>query len=495
MAQTPSVAAVLLAAGMGTRMRSNLHKVLHPLAGMPMINWVLNAFAPLAISSAVIVVGDRAEQVQSSLGDCYRTLPLPGSEAEVSLPLEYAFQHQRLGTGHAVMAAAPLLAQRADIDTVLVDYGDVPLTRSETLEALLDRHRKSGATLTVMTAFPPDPTGYGRMMRDEHGQVQGIVEEKNATPEQKQIREINTGIYCFKASWLWGALERIQKNPVSGEYYLTDTLEIAIEDGEPVETYSAPDGVEGLGINNRLQLAEAEQILRERIRRAHMLAGVTMQDPASIYIDAPVRIGNDTVIGPNTHLRGRTVIGTGCTIGPNSIVEDSRIGNNCQVIVSVMEQAVLEEGVSIGPFSHLRPGAVLAQGVHLGNFAEVKNSTLGPGTHMGHFSYIGDSSVGSRVNIGAGTITCNFDGKQKHRTSIGDDAFIGSDTLLIAPVTVGDRARTGAGAVVTRDIAPDTLAVGMPARARQKSDTSSRPASNHETDVTEGTGEHQESEG
>jgi bifunctional UDP-N-acetylglucosamine pyrophosphorylase/glucosamine-1-phosphate N-acetyltransferase len=294
--------------------------------------------------------------------------------------------------------------------------------------------------------------------------VQAIVEEAEATAEQLAIQELNSGVYCFQAAWLWEALRRIPLSP-KGEYYLTDLVGIAVSDGLSVQAISASDPNELIGINTRLHLAEAESILRQRINRDWMLAGVTLADPATSYIEAGVTIGQDTVIWPNTHLRGKTVIGANCTIGPNTIIADSQVGEQCKIIASVLEKAILEDHVEVGPFAHLRKGAHLARGVHMGNFGEVKNSYLGPDTKMGHFSYIGDATIGEDVNIGAGTITCNFDGERKNPTIIGSNVFIGSDTMLVAPVKLGDRARTGAGSVVTKDVQPDTLVVGVPARA------------------------------
>jgi len=297
--------------------------------------------------------------------------------------------------------------------------------------------------------------------------VQAIIEEAHATPEQLAIRELNAGVYCFRAEWLWQALERIPLSP-KGEYYLTDTVGLAAEEGLPIEVSIVDDPAEALGINTRVHLAEAETHLRQRINRRWMLAGVTILDPATTYIEADVTIGADTVLYPNTHLRGNTTIGSHCRIGPNSILEDTRVGDHCLVLASVTEGAILEEGVSMGPYGHLRKGAHLGAGVHMGNFGEVKSSYLGPNTKMGHFSYIGDAQIGANVNIGAGTITCNFDGEHKHPTEIGDDVFIGSDTMLVAPLKIGDRARTGAGSVVTHDVPADTIVVGVPARPHRK---------------------------
>jgi bifunctional UDP-N-acetylglucosamine pyrophosphorylase/glucosamine-1-phosphate N-acetyltransferase len=297
--------------------------------------------------------------------------------------------------------------------------------------------------------------------------VQAVVEEAQATPEQLAIRELNTSVYCFRADWLWEALPRIPLSP-KGEYYLTDLVGIAAAEGHSVQAIVQEDLNEMIGINTRVDLADAEALLRRRINRNWMLSGVTMIDPATTYIEPGVTIGQDTTIWPNTYLQGNTVIGENCSLGPNAILRDTRVGNGCRVLASVLERAILEDEVDMGPFGHLRKGAHLAQGVHMGNFGEIKNSYLGPGTKMGHFSYIGDATIGPNVNIGAGTITCNYDGEKKHATEIGAKVFVGSDTMLVAPLKLGEGSRTGAGAVVTKDVPPHTLVVGVPARAIRK---------------------------
>jgi bifunctional UDP-N-acetylglucosamine pyrophosphorylase/glucosamine-1-phosphate N-acetyltransferase len=348
-----------------------------------------------------------------------------------------------------------------------VTYADMPLLRPETLIRLVEMQKQNPGPATILTVFSEDSRGFGRVVRDPEGNVQAIVEEATATEEQLSIKELNAGAYCFRADWLWDALGRI---PVSkkGEYYLTDTVELAGQAGLPVQAIICDDLVETIGTNTRVHLAEAEAAMRRRINEAHMLAGVTIVDPAAAYIEAGVTIGRDTVIWPNTHLRGETVIGDNCVVGPETIITDSQVGNSCKILKSVLDGALLEDGVDMGPFARLRKGAHLCKGVHMGNFGEVKDSTLGPGTKMGHFSYIGNAKIGPNVNIGAGTITCNFDGEHKYPTEIGEDVFIGSDTMLVAPVKLGARSRTGAGAVVTKDVPPDTLAVGVPARAIKK---------------------------
>lgn len=319
----------------------------------------------------------------------------------------------------------------------------------------------------MLTVIADDPRGFGRIVRKNDGTVAAIVEEFVATPEQKAIKELNVGAYCFSADWLWDALNHVRLSP-KGEYYLTDTIELAVKDGLPVQALIHDNLQETIGINTRVHLAEADAAMRQRINQELMLAGVSMIDPASTYIEAGITIGKDTVVMPNTYIQGDTEIGERCEIGPNAHIRNSQIGNGCKVFMSVMEGAHLEDDVDIGPFARLRKGAHLMEHVHMGNFGEVKDSTLGPGVKMGHFSYIGNANIGANTNIGAGTITCNYDGVEKHHTEIGEDVFIGSDSMLVAPLKIGDRSRTGAGAVVTKNVPNDTLVVGMPARAIRK---------------------------
>ena len=443
------IASVILAAGQGTRMRSALPKVLHPLLGRPMIHYALDAAVHVAGSRPVVVVGYGAEAIRQALGDAAL----------------FAVQEPQLGTGHAVLQAGPLLRGAADL--VLVTYADMPLLTEATLTGLVEAQKSNSGPITMLSGFSDAPRGFGRVVRDAQGQVQAVVEEAQATPEQLAIRELNVGVYCFAAEWLWAALKRIPLSP-KGEYYLTDLVGLAVADGLAVQALAAQDAGETIGINTRLHLAEAEALLRQRINAGWMLAGVSLVDPARTYIEPGVKIGQDTVIWPDTYLQGATTVGEGCAIGPNSIVRSTQIGNDCTILASVLEGAVVENGVEIGPFGHLRKGAHLADGVHMGNFGEVKNSYLGPGVKMGHFSYLGDATLGPDVNVGAGTITCNFDGQKKHPTEIGADVFLGSDTMLVAPVKLGEGSRTGAGSVVTKNVPPHTLVVGVPARAIRK---------------------------
>ncbi|MBI4731235.1 MAG: bifunctional UDP-N-acetylglucosamine diphosphorylase/glucosamine-1-phosphate N-acetyltransferase GlmU [Chloroflexi bacterium] len=440
---------VLLAAGLGTRMKSNTPKILHPVCGQPMLAYALTAARSASTEKPVVVIGHGAGAVRDYLGDAARCV----------------LQDPQLGTGHAVLQAESLL--RGVSDLVLVTYADMPLLRPETLTRLVETQQQNPGPATILTVIAPDPRGFGRVVRGADGKVQAIVEEAAAAPEQLSIYELNVGAYCFQSDWLWDALHRI---PVSkkGEYYLTDTVELAVRAGLPVQAIVTGDQAEIIGINTRIHLAEAEAAMRQRINAAHMLAGVTFIDPAATYVQAGVTIGRDTVIWPGTYLEGNTTIGEGCQIGPETVVRDSGIGNNCKVFKSVVEEAWVEEDVDMGPYAHLRKGARLCSGVHMGNFGEVKDSTLGPGTKMGHFSYIGNATIGREVNIGAGTITCNYDGVRKNPTEIGDGTFIGSDTMLVAPLKIGKRAQTGAGAVVTKDVPDDTLVVGVPARPIKK---------------------------
>lgn len=443
------IRSILLAAGQGTRMQSNLPKVLHPLLGKPLVWHAIETASQVSANKPVVVIGHGADMVRHTLGD----------------GVEYVLQEQQLGTGHAVMQAAGLLKGKSDL--VLVTYGDMPLITAETLKRLVDVHGTHDGPITMATIVAQNPRGFGRILRAETGQVLAIVEEAQATSEQLAIRELNPGVYCFDADWLWAALEQIPLSP-KGEYYLTDLVGIAVDQGRWVQAVLVEDNTEMIGINTRVDLADAGTVLQQRINRSWMLAGVSMVDPSAVYIEPGVKIGRDTILWPNTYLQSDSIIGEGCELGPNTIIRQSVVGNRCKVLSSLLEGAQLENDVDMGPFARLRKGAHLANGVHMGNFGEIKNSYLGPGVKMGHFSYIGDATIGENVNIGAGTITCNYDGQQKYPTVIGKEAFIGSDTMLVAPVTLGDRARTGAGAVVTEDVAPDTLVFGVPAKPRQK---------------------------
>lgn len=440
---------VILAAGQGTRMKSDLPKVLHPVLGQPLVWHAVHTLKQVTDVKPVVVIGQGAERVKQVLGDS----------------AHFAYQEQSLGTGHAVMKAVELL--KGQTDYVLVSYADMPLLSVDTFNQIMEIQLQHDTPLTILTTIADDPRGFGRVIRDAEGNIQAIVEEHHCTPDQLQIRELNTSVYCIKADWLWSALEHIPLSP-KGEYDLTDLVGIAVSDGQTVQAVTITDPVEVIDINTRVHLAEAAAHMRVRINRQWMLDGVTIVDPETTYIEIGVTLGKDTIIWPNTYIQGDTCIGEACTVGPNTHIRDTQVGDRSEIFTSVLEDAVVEDEVDIGPFAHLRKGAHLADGVHMGNFGEVKNSYLGPGTKMGHFSYLGDATLVGNVNIGAGTITCNYDGKKKSPTEIGQNAFIGSDTMLVAPVKIGDGARTGAGSVVTKDVPSNTLAVGMPARKIKK---------------------------
>jgi bifunctional UDP-N-acetylglucosamine pyrophosphorylase/glucosamine-1-phosphate N-acetyltransferase len=438
--------AIILAAGAGSRMRSRLPKILHPVAGLPMLLRVLGAVRGAGVEQSIVVLGPATDEARAVLG------------AGVSI----AFQAEALGTADAVRAAANL----ARTPQVLVLNGDLPLIRPETLTGLMRAHELSDAALTLLSAIVPDPTGVGRLRRGPNGDVLGVVEE----------REVNAGAYCVRAGWLWSHLESIQPSPATGELYLTELVRLAAEEGAGIATLEA-EADEVRGVNTRAELAAVEAVARQRTRSRLMAEGVTLIDPATTFVDDIVRVGRDTVIQPHTHLWGDTVVGESCELGPSTMIRSSQIGDNCRIVASLIEDALVEENVEIGPFSHLRPGASIAAGVELGNYAEVKQSRIGPGSRMHHFGYIGDATVGADVNIGAGTITCNYDGHDKHETRIGDHAFVGSDTMLVAPVRLGEGARTGAGSVVTRDVGAGVLVAGVPARPlrREPPDAGDQP--------------------
>ena len=437
---------VVLAAGQGKRMKSRLPKALHRVCGKELVRYPVDLLHESGIERVVVVVSpSNQEQVRSVLADT----------------VEYVVQPQPLGTGDALGCCAQLLGNGGERDHHLLVMGsDSPLVTRESVERLVDgRETRQMAILTGSGASLHD---LGRIVR-RAGIVQEIVEAADTDAPLDAATELNAGVYCFESRWLWQAIGRVAAGPAT-ERYLTTLASIAANDSVTVETVPVTDATELWGVNNRVQLAEVEAAQRQRIREHWMIQGVTLTDPQSVFIDAGVKIGMDTIILPNTMLLGHSDIGENCEIGPSSVVRDSRVGDNCRVTASVLEESTMEEGADIGPFSHLRPGAYLETGVHLGNFVEVKESRIAAGSMMGHFGYVGDASIGANVNIGAGMVTCNYDGVDKHRTVIEDGAFIGCDTMLVAPVTVGRAAKTGAGAVVIADVPSARLAVGVPAK-------------------------------
>lgn len=444
-----STAAIVLAAGLGTRMRSRRPKLLHPLCGRPMLAYVVDAARAATGTRPLVVTSPATADVRDAFGD------------EVG----WALQEEPRGTGDAVRAALAVLGEEA-LEIVVLS-GDTPLVAAETVAALAAQRRTEGAVICLATLRPEEAAGYGRIVRDRQG-VARIVEDKDATKAERAIGEVNAGLYAFDAAWLRGRIGDLRPSPISGEIYLTDLVALARADGRTVSALEVEDEMELTGINDRVQLATAEADLRWRILEGHLLAGVTMQDPTTVFIDAGVELGQDVVIEPNVILRGRTRIGTETLVGAGSQISDSVVGQRCRISASVLEACEVGDDVVVGPFAHLRHGAVIGPGAEIGNFAEIKKSRLGAGTKQHHFSYIGDADVGAGVNIGAGTVTANYDGSRKHRTVIGDGAFIGSDTMLIAPVTVGEGAATGAGSVVTRDVPPGKIALGVPARVRAR---------------------------
>ncbi len=441
------VHAVVLAAGKGKRMKSDLPKVLHRVGGRPLISYVLETLTEAGADSPVLVVGHGADAVRTLLGSGFR----------------YAEQREQLGTGHAVMQALPFLPE--DGDTVLILYGDTPFLRPKTIRALLEHHRQTGAAATLLSATLDEPAGYGRVLRDGHGHVECIVEDSDCTPEDATVREINAGTYVFELGALRAALDALRPDNAQGEYYLPDTIGWLLQRGRRVSALMT-DARETLGINSRKDLAMAEAMMRNQVLERLMAEGVTIVDPQSTYVHASVRVGQDSVIEPHSFLEGATTIGRRCSIGPFARVIDATLGDQVKVVASTVTESVVGDGTRIGPYSHLRPGNRIGRFVEIGNYAELKNSTVGDYTKVHHMSYLGDATVGSRVNIGAGTVTCNYrhDVKEKQPTVIEDGAFIGSDSMLVAPVRIGRGAVTGAGAVVNKDVPPGAVAVGVPAR-------------------------------
>jgi bifunctional UDP-N-acetylglucosamine pyrophosphorylase/glucosamine-1-phosphate N-acetyltransferase len=426
-------------------MRSRIPKVLHPLAGRTMIDLVLDALAEAGVAHPVVVTGHGADAVEAAIGQRAATVR----------------QEPQRGTADAVRIG--LDAVSADVGAVLVTMGDAPLQPAQLYRELLDCQRATDAPVVVLSARVADPSGYGRLLRRSDGAAEAVVEEADADAAIRAIDEINVGTYAFDATWLRDALGRVTAS-ASGEYYLTDLVALAASEGRPAAIVAASDADDAIGINDRVALAIAEERLRRRIGETHMRNGVTIVDPSTTRIDAGVEIGQDARIEPWTILEGATVVAQDAIIGPNTQVRDSRIGPRTRIWASVLEESTVAEDVQIGPYAHLRPGSQIGPRCRIGNFAEIKRSSLGAGTQQHHFSYIGDAQIGENVNVGAGSVTANFDGTAKHRTEVGDGVKLGVDTMMVAPVTIGEGATTGAGSVVTRDVAPGKTVVGVPAR-------------------------------
>lgn len=436
---------LILAAGKGTRMKSKIPKVLHKVGGKAMLQHVIDATKRAGSSREVVIIGSGAELVEQTITG-----------------VEFVLQAEQLGTGHAVLSAREKFYDSKG--TVLILCGDTPLLTSDLLKKFVDAHENSNCAATVLTAEMPDPTGYGRVTHELDGTFKKIVEDKDATDEERKIREVNAGVYCFDVQKLFAALEHVTNDNAQGEYYLPDVLPILKGNGEKILTFAADYCDETVGINSRQQLAAAERILRQRKILELMNSGVTITDPHSTFIDVDVEIGQDTIVKPNTYLEGATKIGSNCEIGPGVRFVNMVVGDNVNIQFSYCHDAEIDNDVTIGPYVHIRPGSRINDKVKIGNFVEVKNSNIGKGTKLPHLQYIGDSDVGENVNIGCGTVTCNYDGKNKHRTKIGDNAFIGCNTNLVAPVTVGSGAYIAAGSTITKEVPKDSLAI---ARARQ----------------------------
>lgn len=435
---------LILAAGKGTRMKSDLPKVIHKVNGVPMVKKIMNILDEIKVEENILILGHKKEVVLEAIG-----------------AVNYVVQEEQLGTGHAIMMAEPKFK---DYDgDIMVLCGDTPLLRAETLENLYKKHKKSGAVTTLLTSIYENPFGYGRIVKKD-GKVISIIEEKEADDEIKKIREVNAGVYIFDSKELWKALSKIDNKNDKGEYYLTDVIGIQVAEGKLIDSYILDDNVEILGVNSKIELAQADGVLRARKNRELMEAGAILIDPAATYIEDDVTVGRDTVIYPGALIQGKTEIGENCEILGNTRIIDCKIGNDVRIESSALEESIVEDRATIGPFAHLRPKTHLKEDVHIGNFVETKKSTLEKGVKAGHLTYLGDATVGEKTNIGAGTITCNYDGKNKFKTVIEKNVFIGSDTMLVAPVTIGEGALTAAGSVITKDVPSKALAV---ARSKQ----------------------------
>ncbi|MEI3613959.1 bifunctional UDP-N-acetylglucosamine diphosphorylase/glucosamine-1-phosphate N-acetyltransferase GlmU [Pseudogracilibacillus sp. SO30301A] len=438
--------AIILAAGQGTRMKSKLYKVLHPILGRPMIQYVIEALKPTKVEKLVTVIGHGAEKVKSEIGN----------------DSQFVLQEEQLGTAHAVMQAEKILENKSG--TTIVVCGDTPLITAETFDKLFEYHERSGAKATVLTTNITDPTGYGRVIRGESGDVERIVEHKDASDEEKKVKEINTGTYCFDNEALFSALKKVNNDNAQQEYYLPDVIEILKSQNEKVSAFITEDDKETIGINDRIALSHAENIMKIRINEMHLKNGVTIMDPTNTYIDPNVTIEPDVVVYPGSMLMGDTHIGTNTIIGPNTEIENCTIGQDTVIKQSVLKDSNIGREANIGPFAHIRPETTVGNEVRIGNFVELKKSVIGDNTKIPHLSYIGDANLGNGINIGCGTITVNYDGKEKHVTTIEDNAFIGCNSNLVAPVTIKKGSYVAAGSTITNDVPVDSLAI---ARSRQ----------------------------
>jgi len=453
---------IILAAGKGTRMKSRLYKVLHPVAGRAMVDHVLTQVEKIKPDLVETIIGNGADKVEDLLGD--RT--------------KYALQSEQLGTGHAVLQAEKDLGDKNGI--TLVVTGDTPLFTAETFENLLNFHEDEKAAATILTAHAENPFGYGRIIRDEGGNVAKIVEQKDASRSEQEIQEINTGVLCFDNQLLFENLHKVTNDNAQGEYYLPDVIPLLKKQGKKVSAYQMADLSESLGVNDRVALSQAQKIMQRRINESHMRDGVTIVDPDNTYIDVDVEIGNDTVIEPNVKIFGKTTIGSECVIGSGSRIHDSEIQDNVEVISSTVENAIMHKGSDIGPNSHLRPNAEIGRDVHVGNFCEIKNAKIGDRTKVGHLSYVGDATLGTDINVGCGVVFVNYDGVKKWHSTIGDHSFIGSNSNIVAPVEMADHSFIAAGSTITKDIPKHAMAIARERQTNKEDFWDRLPLSNSE---------------